>query len=145
MLPPPPQNFILFELDFDVKFPFLRLSLFLSDLKSTILGQQIIFIVPASKIHFLYHFRKLVQIRYHKGAVTKMHFIQYLTHIYHIISKKEKKSNKGRVGIQSRLRLIQLKGLPSKSTTGRNTPVVLLSVWQLYFCQFVSHGCVFVI
>ena len=39
MLPPtrpPPHNFILFELDFDVKFPLLRLLLFLSDLKSTI-------------------------------------------------------------------------------------------------------------
>ena len=31
-----PHNFILFELDFDVKFPLLRLLLFLSDLKSTI-------------------------------------------------------------------------------------------------------------
>ena len=36
MLSPPPYNFILFELDFDVKFPLLRLLLFLSDLKSTI-------------------------------------------------------------------------------------------------------------
>ena len=36
MLPPPPNNFILFQLDFDVKFPLLRLLLFLSDLKSTI-------------------------------------------------------------------------------------------------------------
>ena len=33
---PPPYNFILFELDFDVKFPLLRLLLFLSDLKSAI-------------------------------------------------------------------------------------------------------------
>ena len=31
-----PHNIILFELDFDVKFPLLRLLLFLSDLKSTI-------------------------------------------------------------------------------------------------------------
>ena len=32
--PPQPQhNFILFELDFNVKFPLLRLLLFLSDLK----------------------------------------------------------------------------------------------------------------
>ena len=37
MLPQPPHNIILFELDFDVKFPLLRLFLFLSDLKSTIL------------------------------------------------------------------------------------------------------------
>ena len=39
MLPPhsPLYNFILFEIDFDVKFPLLRLLLFLSDLKSTIL------------------------------------------------------------------------------------------------------------
>ena len=37
MLPPTPHNFILFELDFDVKFPLLRPLLFLSDLKSTIL------------------------------------------------------------------------------------------------------------
>ena len=36
MLPPPPPNFVLFELDLDVKFPLLRLLLFLSDLKSTI-------------------------------------------------------------------------------------------------------------
>ena len=35
--PEPPHNFILFELDFDLKFPLLRLLLFLSDLKSTIL------------------------------------------------------------------------------------------------------------
>ena len=35
----PNPNFILFELDFDVKFPLLRLLLFLSDFKSTILGQ----------------------------------------------------------------------------------------------------------
>jgi hypothetical protein len=34
-LPPPPHNFILFELDFDLKFPLLRLLVFLSDLKST--------------------------------------------------------------------------------------------------------------
>ena len=33
----PPHNFILFELDFDVKFPLLCLLLFLSNLKSTIL------------------------------------------------------------------------------------------------------------
>ena len=36
MLPPPPHNIILFELDFNVKFPLLRLLQFLSDLKSTI-------------------------------------------------------------------------------------------------------------
>ena len=36
MCHPPPHNFVLFELDFDVKFPLLRLFLFLSDLKSTI-------------------------------------------------------------------------------------------------------------
>ena len=35
MLPPPPPNFILFQLDFDVKFPLLRLLLFLIDLNST--------------------------------------------------------------------------------------------------------------
>ena len=33
---PPSPNFILFELYFDVKLPFLRLLLFLIDLKSTI-------------------------------------------------------------------------------------------------------------
>ena len=38
----PTHNFILFVLNFDVKFLFLRLLLFLSDLKSTIsLNQQI--------------------------------------------------------------------------------------------------------
>ena len=41
MLPPPPHNFILFELDFDVRFPLLRLLLFLSDLISTITRRQI--------------------------------------------------------------------------------------------------------
>ena len=35
-LPPPPHKLILFKLDFDVKYPLLRLLLFLSDLKSTI-------------------------------------------------------------------------------------------------------------
>ena len=33
---PRPNNLILFEFDFDVKFPLLRLLLFLSELKSTI-------------------------------------------------------------------------------------------------------------
>ena len=46
MLPPPPHNFILFELDFYVEFPLLRLILFLIDLKSTIitlcLGQTVL-------------------------------------------------------------------------------------------------------
>ena len=39
MLPPiaPPPNFILFQLDLDVKFPLLRLLIFLIDLKSAIL------------------------------------------------------------------------------------------------------------
>ena len=37
MFPPPPHNFILFELDFDIKFPLLRLLLILSGLKSNIL------------------------------------------------------------------------------------------------------------
>ena len=36
MLPPTPHNIILFELDFNVIFPLLRLLQFLSDLKSTI-------------------------------------------------------------------------------------------------------------
>ena len=36
--PPTPHNFILFELDFNVNFPLLRLLHFLSDLKSTILS-----------------------------------------------------------------------------------------------------------
>ena len=39
--PPPPHNIILFELDFIVKFPLLRLLQFLSDLKSTILSPQL--------------------------------------------------------------------------------------------------------
>ena len=39
--PLPPHNFILFELDFDVKFPLLRLLQFLSDLKSTILHRTV--------------------------------------------------------------------------------------------------------
>ena len=37
MLPPTPPNFILFQIDFDVKFPLLRLLLFQIDLKSTII------------------------------------------------------------------------------------------------------------
>ena len=37
MLPPTQPNIILFDLDFDVKFPLLRLLQFLSDSKSTIL------------------------------------------------------------------------------------------------------------
>ena len=36
MLPPTTHNFILFELDFVIKFHLLRLLQFLSDLKSTI-------------------------------------------------------------------------------------------------------------
>ena len=38
MLPPtaPQHNIILFRLDFNIKFPLLRLLQFLSDLKSTI-------------------------------------------------------------------------------------------------------------
>ena len=36
-----PHNFILFELDFDLKFPLLRFLLFLSDLKSTISCQRL--------------------------------------------------------------------------------------------------------
>ena len=39
----PPHHFILFQLDFDVKFPLLRLFLFLSDLKSTISQLQTTF------------------------------------------------------------------------------------------------------
>ena len=38
MLTPPPPNFILFQLDFDVKFTLLHLLLFLIDLKSTIIN-----------------------------------------------------------------------------------------------------------
>ena len=33
--PPPPYNIILFELDFNIKFPSLRLLQYLRDLKST--------------------------------------------------------------------------------------------------------------
>jgi hypothetical protein len=38
MLPPTPTQLYLFQLDFDIKFPFLSLLLFLIDLKSTILS-----------------------------------------------------------------------------------------------------------
>ena len=34
---PPPPNSVLFQLDFDLKFPLLHLLLFLIDLKSTII------------------------------------------------------------------------------------------------------------
>ena len=44
MLPPP--NFVLFQLDFDVKFPLLRILLFLIDLKSTILSLTNSFLYP---------------------------------------------------------------------------------------------------
>ena len=57
MLPPtgpPPPNFILFQLNFDVKFPLLRLLLFLIDLKSTIMF--IVYIVPMY-IHIYIAFR----------------------------------------------------------------------------------------
>ena len=37
MLPPTLHNITLFKLDFNVKFPLLRLLRFLSDLKSTIM------------------------------------------------------------------------------------------------------------
>ena len=43
--PPPPHNFILFQLDFDVKFPLLRFLLFLTDLKSTIIPALNLFLV----------------------------------------------------------------------------------------------------
>ena len=60
MLPPPPHNFFLFELDFDIKFSLLRLLLFLSDLKSTInnhfMTSQYCQKVPhLSKIPALFH------------------------------------------------------------------------------------------
>jgi hypothetical protein len=42
MLLPPPHNFILFDLDFNVKFPLLRLLQFSSDLKSSIVFQAVI-------------------------------------------------------------------------------------------------------
>ena len=35
MLPPPQHTIILFELDFNIKFPLLHLLQFLNDLKST--------------------------------------------------------------------------------------------------------------
>ena len=53
MLPPPTPNFILFQLNFDVKFPLLRLLLFLIELKSTIFSHNIrggrngIMLIPA--------------------------------------------------------------------------------------------------
>ena len=37
MLPPNPHNIILFEVDFNIKFPLLRLLQFLSDLKVLLL------------------------------------------------------------------------------------------------------------
>ena len=40
MRPPPLPYFNLFQLDFDIKFPLLRLLLFLIDLKSTIVYQN---------------------------------------------------------------------------------------------------------
>ena len=39
----PPNNIILFKLNFNVKFPLLRLLQFLSDLKSTIITISYIF------------------------------------------------------------------------------------------------------
>ena len=43
-----PSNIILFELDFDAKFPLLRLLIFLSDLKRTIF---ILYTQKSSKSH----------------------------------------------------------------------------------------------
>ena len=41
MLPPPPHNIVLFELDLKIKFPLLRLLKFLSDLKKTVLIEKL--------------------------------------------------------------------------------------------------------
>ena len=62
MLPPPPQNFILFELDFNVKFPLICLFIFQSELKSTILT-TIEYILNAKKNCFLGFTLKLELIR----------------------------------------------------------------------------------
>ena len=40
MLPHTPQNIILFELDFNVKFPLLHILQFLSNLKSIIIKRE---------------------------------------------------------------------------------------------------------
>ena len=61
MLPLSPHNFILFELVHDVKFPLLRLLLFLIDLKSTI--NMKIYLL-ARIMHFTE--RKSTKIRYEK-------------------------------------------------------------------------------
>ena len=58
MLPPTPHNFILFELDFDVKFPLLCLLLFLNDLKIKYYFNILIFVLGsltygASNISFV--------------------------------------------------------------------------------------------
>ena len=47
------DNFILFEVNFDVKLPLLRLLLFLSDLKNTIL-QNLIFFHQYNSINFFF-------------------------------------------------------------------------------------------
>ena len=74
MLPLPPHNFIMFELDFDVNFPLLRLLLFLSDLKSTITRQQI-----REKIKYFYvnNFNsiKLFIFKYWSFALNLLFFI----------------------------------------------------------------------
>ena len=105
--PPPPHNFILFELDFDVKFPLLRLLLFLSDLKSTImlynqlnlclsgenlngLNVGIIFFFLNNLFHFykLREFKRTTKLKvFHKNRKLREKIILVLSFIYEGESK----------------------------------------------------------
>ena len=83
MLPPPPHNFILLELDFDVKFPLLLLLLFLSD--STISDFK--------DISFWYAYQRKLNIR---DMATEHHIRElhesssfYAFHLYYYYSLKQ--------------------------------------------------------
>ena len=61
MFPPSPHNFFLFEIDFNVKFPMLRLLLFLSDLKSFFFSNKNCIVIKFDEIQInvIFHVRNL--------------------------------------------------------------------------------------
>ena len=83
-----PHNFILFELDFDVKTPLLRLLLLISDLKAlfvsikwVILNKIMIkiFVLPSSNFNYLITRNPLVH------CAAKNHLLRHLMHIFETI------------------------------------------------------------
>ena len=67
--PPPTHNIILFKLDFNVKFPLLRLLQFLSDLKSTICYLFCASLHPAADSGFGYPATNSSPIPTHKDKI----------------------------------------------------------------------------